>query len=94
MRIKARLHKAQALTELLIGMFALALLISAIIVFSQYFLKSLKLENNLRSMKKEFTNLKVELDEFSRKNLFETEKRSLKINEPFRNIDRTIPSGK
>ena len=45
MRTKRR---GQALMELAVGMFALALVVSALCVFAQYIAKSLRLQNELR----------------------------------------------
>ena len=43
-----RTEKGQALMELAVGMFALALVVSALCVFATYIAKSLRVQNSLR----------------------------------------------
>lgn len=43
------IKRAQALTELIVGLFALALVVSALCGFSIYISKSLKMQNSLRT---------------------------------------------
>ena len=44
-----RTRRGQALMELAVGMFTLALLLSAIFVFVRYIARSLEIENHLRA---------------------------------------------
>lgn len=44
-----RTKRGQALMELAVGMFALALVVSAVTVFATFEVKTLKLQNSLRS---------------------------------------------
>ena len=48
MRTDAPLRRGQALMELAVGMFALALVVSALCGFAVYIAKSLKMQNALR----------------------------------------------
>ena len=43
-----RTRRGQALMELAVGMFTLAFLVSALVVFAQYIVRSLEIENHLR----------------------------------------------
>ena len=50
MRIdRAAMHRAQALVEMALGMFALALVASSLVCFSHYIAKSLDMHRKLRS---------------------------------------------
>lgn len=70
----------QALMELAVGMFALALVVSALCGFSLYIVKSLKAQNSLRSSHGQSSVTdSVELDAFAAKNVFGV--KALKIKE-------------
>lgn len=70
--------KGQALTELAIGIFALALLVTSLCAFAEYIIKSLKMQNSLRvgsSSQRE----EVKLNDFAAEKVFGTS--TLKIKE-------------
>lgn len=70
----------QALMELAVGMFALALVVSALCGFSLYIVKSLKAQNSLRSSHGQSSVTdSVELDAFAAQNVFGV--KTLKITE-------------
>ena len=75
--------------ELAIGMFTLALLISALCAFVVFIAKSLGIQNHLRSPGRATYAAKVELDAFAADKVFGT--RNLHITEPRGATDRTIP---
>ena len=56
-----RTEKGQALMELAVGMFALALVVSALCGFAIYIVKSLRVQNSLRSSAPQPSGEKVEL---------------------------------
>lgn len=56
-----RTEKGQALMELAVGMFALALVVSALCGFAIYIVKSLRVQNSLRSSAPQPAGEKVEL---------------------------------
>lgn len=56
-----RIRRGQALMELAVGMFALALVVSALCGFALYIVKSLKVQNSLRSSAPQPSGEKVEL---------------------------------
>ena len=83
-----RIRRGQALMELAVGLFALALLVSALVTFALYIVRSLEIENHLRGNAKGVSD-KIEIDGFSETFLFGV--RNLHIREPFGNINRSIP---
>ncbi|MBR3221299.1 MAG: hypothetical protein IKF72_03630 [Kiritimatiellae bacterium] len=66
MRIRERVVKrrGQALMELAVGMFALALVVSALCVFATYIVRSLEVQNSLRSSAPQM-NKPVKVDDFA-----------------------------
>ena len=70
----------QALMELAVGMFALALVVSALCGFSLYIVKSLRAQNSLRSgTGRSSVTDKVEFDDFAAEHVFGG--KTLKISE-------------
>lgn len=63
----------QALMELAVGMFALALVVSALAGFAVYIAKSLRSQNTVRSSAK-YTDTTVDVDAFASKWIFGSEK--------------------
>lgn len=59
-------RRGQAMVELAVGMFAVALVISAVTLFTVYIVRSLRLQNSARGSSPEPAE-PVELDEFSEK---------------------------
>ena len=84
---RARFLRGQALMELAVGMFTIAILVSALVTFTYYIVRSLEIENHLRGNSKGVAD-KIELDDFAADNVFGT--RNLHIKEPYGNTDRTI----
>lgn len=70
--------KGQALMELVAGLFALALVVSALSGFAVYIVKSLKMQNSLRVGSSSQQD-EVQIGEFAAKYVFGTE--TLKIHE-------------
>ena len=70
-RIPAR--RGQALMELAVGMFALALVVSALAGFAVYIAKSLRSQNTVRSSFKS-SDTTVEVDKFAAEWIFGKEK--------------------
>lgn len=83
-----RTRRGQALLELAVGMFTLALVVSALAVFTRYIARSLEIENHLRGNGRGVAD-KIELDGFAAERVFGS--RNLHIKEPFASTDRTIP---
>ena len=83
-----RTRRGQALMELAVGMFTLALLLSAIFVFVRYIARSLEIENHLRSPGQATYADKIKLDDFAANSVFGS--KSLHIMEPRGVTDRTI----
>lgn len=83
-----RTRRGQALMELAVGMFTLAFLVSALVVFAQFIVRSLEIENHLRGNSHGVAD-KVELDGFAAERVFGT--RNLHIKEPYGNVSRVIP---
>ena len=83
-----RTRRGQALMELAVGMFTLALLLSAIFVFVRYIARSLEIENHLRSSGQATYADKIKLDDFAANRVFGSE--VLHIMEPRGATDRTI----
>lgn len=80
-------RRGQALIELAIGMFALALVVSALCAFAVYIAKSLRMQNSLRT-KANFQSDSVEVSSFAAKYIFGTEKFPIKekVEMPQRNV--------
>ena len=76
MAIEAR--RGQAMVELAAGMFALALVVSALCWFSIYIVKSLRMQNSLRLGNSSQSDT-IKFDNFASKYVFGTE--ALKIKE-------------
>lgn len=74
--------------ELAVGLFTLALLVSALVTFALYIVRSLEIENHLRGHARGVSD-KIEVNDFSETFLFGV--RNLHIREPFGNVNRTIP---
>ena len=70
-------RRGQALMELAVGMFALALVVSALCVFAVYIAKSLRLQNELRVGGKKTDS--VEVPSFAARHVFGEE--TLKVSE-------------
>ena len=81
-------RRGQALMELAVGMFTLALLVSALVVFTQYIARSLDIQNHLRGSSHGVAD-KIELEGFAADTVFGS--RNLHIKEPFGNVNRAIP---
>jgi len=71
-------HRGQALMELAVGMFALALVVSALCGFAVYIAKSLKMQNSLRVGASKQT-AEIEISSWAAQHVFGTE--TLKIKE-------------
>lgn len=69
-------RRGQALMELAVGMFALALVVSALCGFSVYIAKSLKVQNHLRTGGP--TSDLVEFGDFAAEHVFGTQKIQIK----------------
>ena len=80
-------RRGQALIELAVGMFTLALVVSALCGFAVYIARSLRLQNTLRGASAEHP-APVEVSSFAADWIFG--KTMLKIEEPFHMPDRTI----
>ncbi len=80
-------RRGQALMELAIGMFAIAILLSAIVTFALYIVRSLEIENHLRGHSRGVAD-KIELNDFAAEHVFGV--RSLHISEPLGPRDNTI----
>lgn len=65
------IKKGQSLTELMIGVFALALLVTSLCAFAEYIVKSLKMQNSLRVGASSQQD-QVELNDFSAEKVFGT----------------------
>lgn len=74
-----RARRGQALMELAVGMFTLALVVSALGVFATYIARSLRVQNSLRGTH-HATNMtrEVELDRFSSEYLFGSDTLTIK----------------
>jgi len=73
--------------ELAFGMFALALVVSALCVFAVYIVRSLRMQNSLR-VKSSSQHDTVEVSEFASRHIFGVQ--SLKIEEEVRMPSTTI----
>lgn len=70
-------RRGQALVELAVGMFTLALVVSALATFAVYISKSLKMQNSLRTGSSSQHD-KVVLDDFAAKHVFGTSTMNIK----------------
>jgi len=86
MRTKA--HRGQALMELAVGLFTLALVTSLLCLFATYIAKGLKIQNQIRC-KTAVYSAKVKVDAFVEEYVVGTD--ILRIKEPHGPTDRTIP---
>ena len=59
-----RTRRGQAMMELAVGMFAIALLVGCLCVFAVFIAKSLRVQNSLRSSAPQPSGEKVEFGEF------------------------------
>lgn len=71
-------RRGQAMMELAVGMFALALVVSALCLFAVYIVKSLRVQNSLRSSSPQ-NNVRVEVGDFAER--FFTGRPALKMDE-------------
>ena len=83
-----RTRRGQALMELAVGMFTIALLLSAVFVFTRYIARSLEIQNHLRSSGWETYADSIRVDDFAAKEVFGSP--VLHIREPRGVTDRTI----
>ena len=83
-----RTKQGQALMELAVGMFTLALLLSVIFAFTHYIARSLEIQNHLRSSGQATYADKIKLDDFAEKEVFGSS--VLHIKEPRGATDRDI----
>lgn len=83
-------RRGQAMMELVIGMFALALVVSALCGFATYIAKALRVQNELRQNggRTNSGSDSVEVGEFASRYVFGSE--TLKIEERVEMPDRTI----
>ena len=75
--------------ELAVGMFTIALLLSAMVAFVHYIARSLEIQNRLRSPGLATYAAEVKLDDFAAREVFGS--RVLHIEEPRGVTDRSIP---
>lgn len=66
------IKRGQALMELAVGLFALALVVSALCGFTSYIVKSLRMQNSLRTGAADQRDT-IEVGEFAASYLFKTE---------------------
>ena len=83
-----RTRRGQALIELAIGMFTVALILGASFYFVRYIARSLEIENHIRAPGQATHTAEVQLDDFAADKVFGT--RTLDIKEPRGVTDRTI----
>ena len=83
-----RTRRGQALMELVVGMFTLALLLSASFYFIRYIVRSLEIENHLRKPGQGTYADSIKLDDFAVNEVFGL--KNLHIMEPRGETDRTI----
>ena len=83
-----RTRRGQALIELAIGMFTVALILGALFYFVRYIARSLEIENHIRAPGQATHTAEVQLDDFAADKVFGT--RTLDIKEPRGTTDRTI----
>ena len=83
-----RTRRGQALIELAVGMFTIALLMSAFFFFVKYIVRSLEIENHLRSPGQTTYADSIKLDDFAANEVFGL--KNLHIMEPRGTTDRSI----
>lgn len=75
--VRMAIRKGQALTELAIGVFALALLVTSLCAFAEYIVKSLKMQNSLRVGSSSQQD-QVKLNDFAAEKVFGTSELKIK----------------
>ena len=85
---RSRAKAGQALMELAVGMFTIALLLSASFFFVRYIVRSLEIENHLRSSGQATYSDSIKLDDFAANEVFGL--KNLHIMEPRGATDRSI----
>ncbi len=85
---RSRAKAGQALMELAVGMFTIALLLSASFFFVKYIVRSLEIENHLRKPGQGTYADSIKLDDFAANEVFGL--KNLHIMEPRGETDRTI----
>ena len=83
-----RTRRGQALIELAVGMFTIALLMSAFFFFVKYIVRSLEIQNHLRSPGQATYADSIKLDDFAANEVFGL--KNLHIMEPRGATDRSI----
>ena len=83
-----RTRRGQALVELAVGMLTIAILLSAIFFFVKYIVRSLEIQNHLRSPGQATYADSIKLDAFASKEVFGM--KNLHIMEPRGETDRSI----
>ncbi len=85
---RSRAKAGQALMELAVGMFTIALLLSASFFFVKYIVRSLEIQNHLRSPGQATYADSIKLDDFAANEVFGL--KNLHIMEPRGATDRSI----
>ena len=85
---RSRAKAGQALMELAVGMFTIALLLSASFFFVKYIVRSLEIENHLRKPGQGTYADSIKLDDFAANEVFGL--KNLHIMEPRGATDRSI----
>ena len=85
---RSRAKAGQALMELAVGMFTIALLLSATFFFVKYIVRSLEIENHLRKPGQGTYADSIKLDDFAANEVFGL--KNLHIMEPRGATDRSI----
>ena len=85
---RSRAKAGQALMELAVGMFTIALLLSASFFFVKYIVRSLEIQNHLRSSGQATYADSIKLDDFAANEVFGL--KNLHIMEPRGTTDRSI----
>ena len=83
-----RTRRGQALIELAIGMFTVALILGALFYFVRYIARSLEIENHIRKPGQGTYADSIQLDDFAANKIFGM--KNLHIMEPRGTTDRTI----
>lgn len=86
--MRTNAHRGQALMELAVGIFALALVTSLLCLFVVYIAKSLEIQNQIRCRTAVYS-AKVRVDAFVEEYVTGTD--VLHVKEPHGPTDRTIP---
>ena len=85
---RSRAKAGQALMELAVGMFTIAILLSASFFFVRYIVRSLEIQNHLRSPGQATYADSIKLDDFAANEVFGL--KNLHIMEPRGATDRSI----